>query len=105
MKINDIFKPYRYEVHLEVMYTNDEEQNEIVTILEYFKYHFESEPVSKLRKYHFQDGSKFNSYSFWGGKKVAIGFFDENLNWYSKPIVMRYEDYHPIYEQIMKERN
>ena len=102
MKIQNIFKPYINNVQLEVVYTNDEEQNEIVTILEYFKYHFEGEPISTLREYRFQDGSNFNSYSFWGGKKVAIGFFDENINWYKKPMVMRYEDYHPIYEQIMK---
>lgn len=104
MKIQDIFKPYINKVQLEVVFTNDEEQNEIVTILEYFKYHFESEPVSTLREFHFQDGSHFNSYSFWGGKKVAIGFFDEdpNIKWYGgKPMVMRYEDYHPIYEQII----
>lgn len=87
---------------MEVVFTNDEEQNEIVTILEYFKYHFESEPVSTLREFHFQDGSAFNSYSFWGGKKVAIGKFDENANWYMKPVVMKYKDYHPIYEQIMR---
>lgn len=102
MKIQDIFKPFRGVVQLEVIYTNDEEQNEIVTILEYFQYHFETR--TPLREYHFQDGSNFNSYSFWRGKNVAIGFFNENLNWYRKPMVMRYEDYHPIYEQIIAEK-
>jgi hypothetical protein len=100
-KIVDIFKPHINKVQLEVVFTNNEEQNEIVTILEYFKYHFETR--TPLRDFHFQDGSKVNSYSFWGGKKVAIGWFDENANWYSKPLVMRYEDYHLLYEQIMKE--
>ena len=102
MKIKDIFRPYICKVQLEVIFTNNEEQNEIVTILEYFKYHFETK--TPLREFHFQDGSNFNSYSFWGGKNVAIGFFKEDANWYSKPMVMRYEDYHPIYEQIMNEK-
>ena len=101
MKINDIFKQYINKVHLEVVFANNEEQNEIVTILEYFKYHFETK--TPLREYCFQDGSKVNSYTFWGGKKVAVGWFDETLNWYSPPVVMKYEDYHPIYEQIIKQ--
>lgn len=102
MKIQDIFKQYINKVQLEVVFTNAEEQNEIVTILEHFKYHFETR--IPLREYHFQDGSNFNSYSFWGGKKVAIGLFDENANWYKKPTVMKYEDYHPVYEQIISSR-
>lgn len=101
MKVKDIFKPYINKIQLEVVFTNDEEQNEIVTILEYFKYHLET--YISLREHHFQDGSGFNAYSFWGGKNVAIGKFDENSNWLNKPMVMRYEDYHPIYEQIMLE--
>lgn len=103
MKIEDIFKPYINKVYSPVVFTNDEEQNEIVTILEYFKYHFETN--IPLREYHFQDGSHFNSYSFWGGKKVAIGLFDENANWYSKPVVIKYDDYHPVYEQIINVKN
>lgn len=102
MKIEDIFKQYKKQ-HLEVVYTNNTEQNELVTVLEYFGYHFETR--TPLREYCYQDNSKFNSYSFWGKKFIAIGYFDETLNWYSKPIVMRYEYYHPVYEQIMKERN
>lgn len=101
MKIKDIFKPYINKVYSPVVFTNDEEQNEIVTILEYFKYRFET--GTPLREYHFQDGSHLNAYSFWGGKKVGIGWFDEDANWYQKPVVIRYEDYHPIYEQIKYE--
>ena len=101
MPIKDIFKPYINKVQLQVIFTNDEEQNEIVTILEHFKYRFET--GTPLREYHFQDNSNFNSYSFWGGKKVAIGWFDENTRWYSKPVVMKYKEYHPVYEQIMNE--
>ena len=103
MKIEDIFKPYINKAQLQVVFANDNEQNEIVTILEYFKYKFET--GRQLRDYHFQDGSHFNSYSFWGGKNIAIGWFDENAKWYSKPIVMKYNDYHPIYEQIVIERS
>ena len=105
MKVKDIFKPLKDEKNLQVIYTNNEEQNEIVTILEYFKYHFETR--TPLREYHFQDGSNFNSYSFWGGKNIAIGHLSEDwesLNWYGdgRPVVMKYEDYHPTYERIVK---
>ena len=99
MKIKDIFIPHINKVQLEAVFSNDEEQEELVTVLEYFQYHFTT--GRPLRSLDFQNGSKSNSYSFWGGKNVAIGEFDEKAKWFSDPVVIRYDDYHPIYQKII----